>query len=112
LDSSSLNKDHTVRLFQYLKELSLLKAPLILDLQQYENTFWIGDIPDEPECLSPVNNTGVKEVWIEVKKPTFPVFPRPPATISRWIDTSDKMDNLLIEHISPNLQDQYPLHNK
>jgi very-short-patch-repair endonuclease/16S rRNA G527 N7-methylase RsmG len=105
LDSSSLNKDRTVRLFQYLKELSLLKAPLILDLQQYENTFWIGDIPDEPECLSPINNAGVKEVWIEVKKPTFPVFPRPPATFSKWLDTSNKIDSPKIE---PKLKEAIP----
>lgn len=93
MDSSSLNKERTVRLFHYLKELSLLKAPLILDLQQYENTLWIGVIPNEPECLSPIYNTGVKEKWMEVKKPTSPVFPRPPVSLSAWIDSSNKIGN-------------------
>jgi very-short-patch-repair endonuclease len=105
LDSSSLNQERTVRLFHYLKELSLLKAPLILDLQQYENTLWIGDIPDEPECLSPINNTGVKDKWVEVKKPTLPTFPSPPASLSAWLDTSNKIDNTKNE---PNLRDVIP----
>jgi very-short-patch-repair endonuclease len=105
LDSSSLNKERTVRLFQYLKELSLLKAPLVLDLQQYENTLWIGDIPNEPECLSPVNNTGVKEKWMEVKKPIFPVFPKPPESLIPWLNTANKIENT--KNI-PRLEDAIP----
>ncbi|PFP29310.1 hypothetical protein COJ96_11655 [Bacillus sp. AFS073361] len=105
MDSSSLNKERTVRLFHYLKELSLLKAPLILDLQQYENTLWIGDIPDEPECLSPINHTGVKDKWVEVKKPTTPIFPCPPASISAWIETTIKIDNPKNE---PKLREMIP----
>ncbi|OLS40818.1 AAA domain-containing protein [Bacillus sp. MRMR6] len=108
MDSATLNKDRTVRLFHYLKELSLLKAPLILDLQQFENIFWIGDIPDEPECLSPINDEGVKETWLEVKKPTLPVFPKPPAPISQWLETTKKIDNTKIE---PKLKEVIPNSN-
>ncbi|PAE37598.1 AAA domain-containing protein [Bacillus sp. 7884-1] len=105
MDSATLNKDRTVRLFHYLKELSLLKAPLILDLQQYENTFWIADIPDEAECLSPINNKAVKDTWMEIKKPTFPVFPKPPESISNWLDTTNKIDNTKME---PKLKENIP----
>ncbi|MEH6906236.1 AAA domain-containing protein [Neobacillus drentensis] len=105
MDSSSLTKERTVRLFHYLKELSLLKAPLILDLQQYENTLWVGDIPNEPECLSPINNTGLKDTWVEVKKPTQPIFPSPPASLAAWLDTSNKIDNTKNE---PKLKEVIP----
>lgn len=105
LDSTSLTKDRTIRLFHYLKDLSLLKAPLILDLKQYENTFWIGDIPDEPECFSPIHHTGIKEKWMEVKKPTFPVFPKPPESFSFWLDTTNKLDNPKWE---PKLKEEIP----
>jgi len=90
MNSSTLERDKTSRLFTYLKELSLLKTPLIRDLQNYENYIFLNEIPEEPECVSPLTSN-VNDIWIEIKKPNRPEFPLLPETIKAWISPSFRL---------------------
>src|SRR6476659_6330979 len=96
MEVTALHKEKTERLFTYLKELSLLRSPLIRDLQQYENYFFLNEIPNEPGCLSPLVDN-VKDSWIEIKKPIKPQFPIVPKVLLDWLDPSFQIENVNTE---------------
>ena len=98
MEITALHKDKTERLFHYLKELSLLRSPLIRDLQQYENVLFLNEIPNEPECLTPLIRN-IEDAWMEIKKPILPTlpFPAPPKTLLDWLDPSFQMDHVKTE---------------
>ncbi|WML53328.1 AAA domain-containing protein [Neobacillus sp. PS3-12] len=93
MEVTALHKDKSERLFTYLKELSMLRSPLIRDLQQYENILFLNDIPKNPECISPLNDN-IKDSWIEIKKPIKPQFPTPPKELLDWLDPATPIDNV------------------
>ncbi|TYS45620.1 AAA domain-containing protein [Bacillus infantis] len=104
MSSSTLERDKTSRLFTYLKELSLLKAPLIRDIQNYEDYIFLNEIPDELSCISPLS-TDVTDIWIEIKKPLKPNFPLPPNSIENWLspyfqNNDIKKEPSLVERIT------------
>lgn len=101
--NTDLHIDKTVRLFTYLKELSLLKAPLVRDLQNYEYYVFLNEIPDEDGCISPLFSK-VKDTWVEIKKPVKPVFPHPPIALKDWLSTSYKPEDTTV----PALQEKIP----
>jgi very-short-patch-repair endonuclease len=108
LSSTVLDKDRSIRLFKYLKELSLLKSPLIRDINNYSDVLWFNEIPTEPECISPLNFEVKGEKWLEVKKPFIPPVPGLPNEIIDWLDESTDLENIkqiprLVERIkNPN----------
>lgn len=109
MNNTDLHIDKTVRLFTYLKELSLLKAPLIRDLQNYENYVFLNEIPDETGCISPLISN-VKDTWVEIKKPVKPIFPHPPKALMDWLSSSykpeDTTEPTLLEKITnPDFQE-------
>ena len=104
MEVTALHKEKTERLFTYLKELSLLRSPLIRDLQQYENYFFLNEIPNEPGCLSPLVDN-VKDTWIEIKKPIKPQFPMVPKVLLDWLDPSFQIENVNTE---PKLVEKIP----
>ena len=104
MNSSTLENDKTVRLFTYLKELSLLKAPLVRDIQNYEDVIFLNEIPNEPECLSPLTSQ-VTDTWIQIKKPTKPMFPLPPEILHNWLSSSFELENIKTE---PSLLEKIP----
>ncbi|WML44346.1 AAA domain-containing protein [Neobacillus sp. PS3-40] len=101
---STLHKEKAIRLFTYLKELSLLRSPLARDLHQYENYLFMNEIMDEPECLSPLI-TDVKDIWVEIKKPIRPIFPDPHQTIRSWLSPSFQYSN---SNYEPKLLENIP----
>ncbi|GLB61706.1 AAA domain-containing protein [Cytobacillus sp. NCCP-133] len=109
MNNTDIHIDKTIRLFTYLKELSLLKAPLVRDLQNYENYVFLNEIPDENGCISPLISK-VKDTWVEIKKPVKPVFPHPPKALKDWISSAYKPEDTtapaLLEKIpNPDSQD-------
>ena len=96
MEVTALHKEKTERLFTYLKELSLLRSPLIRDLQQYENFLFLNEIPNEPDCLSPLIDNA-KDLWIEIKKPIKPQFPTVPKLLLDWLDPSFQIENVSSE---------------
>lgn len=94
MSSFDLNKDRSIRLFNYLKELSLLRTPLVQDLNQYTNVFWINKIPNEPECVSPLHEEVQGEVWLQVKKPVIPSVPELPVILMDWLDETTDIEDI------------------
>jgi len=77
-----------LRLARYLKEFVGLRTTTVRDVDKYEAVLWFGDMPNEPECLSPAWNDGAEssETWLEVRKQQFARPPTPPDVVLPWID--------------------------
>lgn len=94
MSSFDLDKDRSIRLFNYLKELSLLRTPLVQDLHQYTNVFWINKIPNEPECVSLLHEEVRGELWLQVKKPVIPSVPELPIILEDWLDEATNLEDI------------------
>jgi very-short-patch-repair endonuclease len=82
-----LIRDRSIRLFSYLKELTLLRTPVIYDVRFYEKVFWFHEIPEEPECLLSLygKEYGRDDTWLEIRKPNIPELPRLPKEMGDWV---------------------------
>ncbi|MEQ6389239.1 AAA domain-containing protein [Bacillaceae bacterium S4-13-58] len=104
MNSSNLDMERAIRLFKYVKELSLLKTPLIRDVNLYSDVFWFSEIPEEPECTSPLHQDVQNDKWIEIRKPSLPSEPILPTELENWTDLTlhlkDKFEPpMLLERI-------------
>jgi hypothetical protein len=77
-----------LRLARYLREFVGLRSTTVFDVNKYESVLWFGDMPQEPECLSPAWNDGAEsgDPWLVVHKQQFPKPPVAPEIILPWID--------------------------
>jgi len=82
-------RDRAVRLFAFLREMTLLRTKVIQSFEQYDSVIWLADIPREPGCHCAAWGTGAtpeeNTTWIEVRKPQLAPPPDPPA----WTITVD-----------------------
>ena len=96
MNSSTIDRERTARLFTYLKELSLLKVPLTQDIQNYEDYIFLNEIPNEPECISPLTSN-VNDTWIQIRKPVKPAFPAIPKQVKDWVSPAFQIENTKTE---------------
>ncbi len=87
-DATAPSEPKALRLARYLKEFVGLRTTTVHDVNKYESVLWFGDMPHEPECLSPAwSHDGDRgDCWLEVHKQQFPPRPAPPEIILPWID--------------------------
>lgn len=78
-----------IRLARYLKEFVGLRTNTVRDVSKYESVLWLGDMPQEPECVSPAWNDDFQpgDAWLTVHKQQFPKPPTPPDLVLPWIDS-------------------------
>lgn len=90
-------RDRAVRLFAFLREMTLLRTKVIQSFDQYDNVIWLADIPREPGCHCAAWGTGAtpedNTTWIEVRKPQLAPPPDPPVGLAPWIDTAQLVDS-------------------
>lgn len=86
------NKERTVALYKYVKELCALKYKAVTDIK---NQFWhcfLNDIPDDPDNIEIYYRDRVDEetnsstVLLSVKKPEFKPCPVPPEILIEWLE--------------------------
>ena len=86
------NKDRTVALYKYVKELCALKYKAVTDIK---NQFWhcfLNDIPDDQDNIeihyrdSVDEETSSNTVLLSVKKPDFEPCPMPPEILIEWLE--------------------------
>jgi very-short-patch-repair endonuclease len=81
------DKDRSIRLFTYLKELVRLRSKIIRDISNYDEVLWLHQIPHEKGWYSghwESEEERSDEVWIEIKKPKVPTCPNPPLICEGW----------------------------
>ncbi len=98
-----VSSERAVRLFQYLKELSVLRTRTIRSIDSYESVVWFSDVPREPECFAAswfaADNDVDEDEWLVISKPV-PLEDAPdiPDDLAPWVD-----ERVLADSSSENL---------
>lgn len=84
-------RDRVLQLLSYLSEIGRLKAETILDVGEYEQSFWLYLLPDAAERLKfPISaaesSSAASSVWLTVQQSECPVPPPVPDVCSNWVD--------------------------
>lgn len=85
------NESKELRLARYLREFVGLRTTTIRDVSKYDTVLWLADVPQEPECKSPVwsHDWTAGESWLEVHKQTLLKMPPPPEIVKPWADEAE-----------------------
>lgn len=111
----SPERDKTIRLFTYLKDLCALRTTQVRNVATYDQVFWLTDLPHHKLCRSsiwrltdPASPTSGQHVdpWIEVRKPALKSPPELPDEVEPWIKDEELTDSSLSE---PGFYEQIPL---
>lgn len=99
-NSQDIHSDRSIRLFQFLRELTQLRSKITRSLDQYEKVLWFSDIPHEPECYciawNVENQKGTDDgTWLEIQKPKLKPAPKLPNELTVWIPQKDISDSSL-----------------
>ncbi len=92
-----MNKNSSIGLFKFLKDLKNLRSKKILDLKEFKEkegeVIWLSEIPKETETrviihyLEDSASHSSNNTLIELKKPKIPSYPQPPDAVKSWIKT-------------------------
>lgn len=83
--------DRARGLVTYLRELALLRSRTALDLAQYDETIFLGEIVDRPGCRCAVDDDPLEGAWIQLDRPPPPrPSPEPPRELHDWLDGEDE----------------------
>lgn len=101
-------KEKAIRLIQYLKELSRIRASIIRNINDYPYVLWFNDIPKEPnQCYlrawGPNDEYG-DQIWLEVIKYEEPVLDEIPEICRPWVN----QDEIYQTDMTPELYQQIP----
>ena len=103
----SVIRDRAVRLFTFLKLLSLLKTKVQRDLSVYDEVVWFHKVPQYKGCfsvLSPESDERQDGVWLEIRRPREPQKPPMPNSCSGWLQDNEADDPV----VEPRLRDSAP----
>ncbi|MGQ3685919.1 MAG: AAA domain-containing protein [Candidatus Loosdrechtia sp.] len=111
----SLEHDKVVRLFTYLKELCALRTTQVRNIADYDQVFWLGDLPHHKLChcvfwhlTDPTIPTSEyhADSWMEIRKPVIKSPPELPEELEPWVKDEELTDSSLSE---PGFYEQIPL---
>jgi len=90
-DKTSQTESKELRLAKYLREFVGLRTTMVRDIAKYETVLWFGDMPQEPDCLSPawIDDCEPDGAWLEVRKQKFAKLSPPPELILPWVNEQD-----------------------
>jgi len=86
------NIDKIISLYKFIKELCALKYTVVTDIRKQYWTYFLKDIPNDPENITMYYRDSVEEetsdstVLLEVRKPAFLKCPEPPSIIAAWLE--------------------------
>ena len=84
------------RLFEYFTALTNLRTIHVLDFKQYEESFFLNEIPRKPGCqtlLWGINPDEESDNWIEIKKPKRKALPISPEELALWVNQAALADS-------------------
>ena len=91
-------RDRAIRLFTFLKELSLLKTKVTRDLRVYEEVVWFADVPEYKGIFSILlgqQSDTQDGIWLEVRRQKEPIKPPIPSPCLKWLETREDDDPLI-----------------
>lgn len=111
----SPERDKAIRLFTYLKELCALRTTQVRNVANYDQVFWLSDLPRHKLCrctiwrlTDPSSPTSEQHAdsWIEIRKPELKSPPELPDELEPWVKDEELTDSSLSE---PGLYEQIQL---
>jgi len=95
--SQEATLERSVRLFKFLRELTLLRSETVRSLDKYDKVLWFHDIPNAEQCFSvyQASEEDRSELWLEVEQPRVPPPPPLPLLLAPWIDPKDLVNAAL-----------------
>jgi transcription elongation GreA/GreB family factor/very-short-patch-repair endonuclease len=101
-------RDRAVRLFQFLREYTLLRTRSIRTTDSYEEITWLADVPQSPGCRCAAQDSDTRnaDIWIEVAQPRPEAPPPTPEILRPWLKP-DGIDDSSLD--SPPLFDEIEL---
>lgn len=96
--ANSLMRDKSIRLFTYLKELTVLRSQVQRNCDNYEDVIWWAEIPQEKECYCAawdLHKDATFEAWIRVERPKRKRPPLPGGQLREWLSDLEIGDSSL-----------------
>jgi hypothetical protein len=112
--NNKTSQSKSIELFTFVREFARLNQKPVVSLDSYVKTFWLDQIPDEPECsligwmdLGGDLEEIVVDSWLSVERPELPDPPpvaeelKPWINILQWEDSSTEVPELLTKILNP-----------
>jgi len=91
-------REKSIRLFNYLKELTELRFQVERSCEKYEDVIWWADIPREKECYCAawdLHKDAAFDAWVRVERPKRKRPPTPGPELREWLNERDINDSSL-----------------
>lgn len=95
-------RTQAAQLFTFIREFVRLNQRPVVSLDSYIKTFWLDEVPQEPECecaawLRPEDYSPetVIEIWLSIKRPEREEPPDVPVNLRDWVDEVQWEDSSL-----------------
>jgi len=88
-------RERALKLFQYLREYTLLRVKSVRTTDSYDEVIWLADVPDAPGCRCAAADQSGRdaEVWMEVAQPRRTPPPPPPSLLVPWLQRDELGDS-------------------
>ena len=89
-------REKSIRLFNYLKELTELRFQVQRNCENYEDVIWWADIPKEKECYCvgwELHKDPTFDAWLRVERPKRKRPPTPNAQLREWLNEREINDS-------------------
>lgn len=83
--------EKAIRLVKYLEKLASLGKKSVRDIKDYNNCFWLSNVPQERECFTQAWGRDAEhepDEWLEVQNRREPDRPAVPASCKDWVNQS------------------------
>jgi hypothetical protein len=91
--NTEVHQSQAINLFTFIREFAQLNQKPVETLDSYIKTFWLDQIPHEPECSFAAwdgqdehDNEMTIENWLSIERPERPDLPNAPETTEPWIN--------------------------
>ena len=84
-------RDRAKRLYQFIRELILLRQSPVRTLRSYEQVLLLDGLPPKPDCSFIARgdfDDEEQETWLEIRCPRLESYPFPPSLLDEWLDPS------------------------
>lgn len=95
---SDVVREKSIRLFNYLKELTELRFEVQRNCENYEDVIWWADIPKEKECYCAawdLHKEPTFDAWVRIERPRRKRPPAPSAQLKEWLNEREINDSSL-----------------
>src|SRR3990170_113151 len=98
MHSDAETRDRAKRLYQFIRELIMLRHVPVRSYRGYEEVVPLDDLPDKPDCSFVARDDfdeEEQEIWLDVRCPKIESYPAPPDVLDDWLDPSQLSDATL-----------------